>query len=40
MPSSTLLVINLENRIVIIIGKSIIKGLLNYLIVIKEALEE
>jgi hypothetical protein len=38
--SSTLLVINLKNRIVIIINKSIIKGLLNCLITIKEALKE
>jgi hypothetical protein len=40
MPSPTLLVINLENRIAIIINKSIIKGLLNCLIVIKKALKE
>jgi hypothetical protein len=40
MPSLTLLVINLENRVAIVIGRGIIKGLLNYLIIIKEALEE
>jgi hypothetical protein len=40
MPSPTLLIINLENRITIIIGKGIIKGLLNYLIAIKKALKE
>jgi hypothetical protein len=38
--SPTLLVINLENRVAIIIGKGIIKGLLNYLIAIKKALKE
>jgi hypothetical protein len=40
MPGPTLLVINLENRVVIVISRGIIKGLLNCLIVIKEALEE
>jgi hypothetical protein len=40
MPSLTLLVINLENKVAIVIGKGIIKGLLNYLIVIKKVLKE
>jgi hypothetical protein len=32
--------VSLENRIAIVVGKNIIKGLLNYLTIINKALEE
>jgi hypothetical protein len=39
-PSLLIVAISLENKIAIIVGRNIIKGLSNYLIIINKALKE